>query len=126
VRFRFHAERPLDSWYVAIGIRANDMTVVAAVNTRDLRITLAPLTEGLWEAHISVASLRLIPGHYWVGFGVCDGNGEPLDYIEDALDLEIMQTPIYGTRELHRGWGVVVADWTFDVNPVDKGDDTSA
>jgi lipopolysaccharide transport system ATP-binding protein len=115
IRFGFDSKHESKSWHCAVGVRAMDWHVVAAVNTDDLGLELPRLEPGSWTGEIEISSLRLVPGRYQIGFGVCNG-GDVFDYIEDALTLEIAQTPVYGTRALNGGWGVVVPDWKFTVN----------
>ncbi len=113
IHFDFTAMKAFNSWYCSVGIRAMDGTVVAATDTRALGIELPPLKEGAWKGSIRVSGMRLVPGRYMVGFGVCNGNREVLEYIEDALCLEIAQVPVYGVEELDQRWGVVLPEWSF-------------
>lgn len=121
IRMTIRTHQRAQSWHASLGLRTTDQQVVAAVTTADLGLTLPALVPGLTEVDIRVSSLRLIPGTYWLGCGVLDGGGEVADFIEDGLRLEILQTPVYGSRALDHRWGVVVPDWNVQVRPAEAG-----
>lgn len=88
-----------------------------ALNTRWFMKKI-DLHKGTYQVRCRIPELPLVPGHYFLSFGVFADNKQ-LDWLERITHLEIAETDVYGTGELPwPGQGYFLAEGEWNIKEV--------
>ena len=102
-----------------INIYANNGVLLTSVNSVQTGQALAPWEPGERDVSIVLRRVPYLPGHYRAGFWAMSPHGHIYAHVEDAIQFEIGETPLYGTsRVTSPGYGQVYADVDFAPDPI--------
>ncbi len=96
-----------------IGIYNAQQTLLTSINTVEMGCSAPPLPVGESRLRIRLREVSCLPGHYTATIWATSPQCHPYAYVEDTIQFELRQSPLYGTREVDRRWGCVFTDVEF-------------
>jgi lipopolysaccharide transport system ATP-binding protein len=104
-----------------IGIKilsANDLWVVG-INTEMKFPQILDARREEEQVILTIPSVPLVPGQYWIDIGIDQKGAQSLDYVERAAQFEVIESDVYGTGyRVESGVVYVDADWRIQSMPV--------
>lgn len=101
-----------------IEIRNHMGTVMTCVNTTEQGIEFAPMSRGEYEVAIAVGPIAYLPGLYRISINFENPSGHFYVMAEDAIQLDVASSPLYGTIDVDSRWGCVFTPIRYEVTPV--------
>lgn len=91
-------------------------TRMTAVSTPELGVTLPAMKRGRGEVHIRYGPVPMLPGRFKASFYLSNSESHVYASVEEQIIFEIIQTPLYGSRELDFRWGCVYVPTVYEWN----------
>lgn len=101
-----------------IEIRNHMGALMTIVNTTEQGLHLDPMEPGDFEVAIRVGPISYLPGPYRISISFESPLGHQYVTAEDAIRLEVAQSPLYGTLQLDSRWGCVYTPIQYEITPV--------
>jgi lipopolysaccharide transport system ATP-binding protein len=101
-----------------LAIRNHIGVVMTSVNTSEQGYNLAPMEPGDYEVAISVGPISYLPGLYRISINFENPSGHYYVIAEDAIQIEVASSPLYGTLEVDSRWGCVYTPIRYEITPV--------
>lgn len=98
-----------------IAIYNAQQTLLTKINTRQMGISPSPLPAGESTLRIRLSKVPYLPGHYGATVWAMNPQGHLYAYVENAIQFELWQRPLYGTRQVDHRWGCVFTRVEFTV-----------
>jgi lipopolysaccharide transport system ATP-binding protein len=110
----FRAARPVEDVRLAMAIRGLSNEVLAHASTTVMNGPRVSVGEGPGHFAFEVDQVTLMPGRYWLGFGITKNDAPSVgDYIETAVLLEVLHTPVYGSETPSPHYGIIPLSCRF-------------
>jgi lipopolysaccharide transport system ATP-binding protein len=116
IHIRIFVTEPIQHPACGISIVNERGVLMTSINTVEQGISLGNFPTGEMEIVVQMRHVVFLPGSYTVSFWVMNPQYHIYVLAEDAINFEIGQSPIYGTRHIDHRWGCVYTDVTFIPN----------
>ena len=106
VEMRFRCRHPLDQISFGVAIRGSMHERICQILSRVTHGEMPPARTG-GAVHVWIQDVNLLPGLYFISVGM-SRQGEQIDYVENALSLEIVPHDVYGTGKIPESQAALV------------------
>jgi lipopolysaccharide transport system ATP-binding protein len=104
IKIKFSGKEEVIEPDVYISICSLDGQRILGLNFRDFQ-EIPLLSAGIVaEVAFSIDSLPLLPGQYQIEVQIKDLQTNKWEFIERTFPFEVVETPVYGSRHLDKGW----------------------
>jgi len=107
IQVRLRVRKPIQRPGAGVSIWSPAGVLLMSINTTHLGQEFEPWPVGERTLVVRLSKVPFLPGIHRAGFWVHDPLGDIHAHIEDGITFEIGQSPIYGTSEVHAGFGCV-------------------
>ncbi len=118
VRIRVNVFQEIRQPCYSIVIRHHLGTLMTCVNTTEQGLEMDPLPPGEHEIAVRLGPVTFLPALYRMTFHLQNPQGHLYTWIEEGINFEIAQSPLYGTRDLDHRWGCVYTPVSYQVRPL--------
>lgn len=96
-----------------IAIYNAQQTLLTDISTRQMGISPSPLPEGESILRIRLTGVPYLPGHYAAALWAMSSHGRLYAYVENAVQFDLQQGPLYGTTQVDHRCGCVFTKVEF-------------
>ena len=105
IRVTLRSKIPIDDPGLYVGILTNDLHRISGLDFKDFASIPALEPGKQLEVGFNLESLPLLPGQYQVEIHVKDMAQHLIEFVPNHYRFEVVETPVYGGRQLDRWFG---------------------